>query len=75
MFAFDHGKSSPPIFVGHSGQEPHPGREILCAARLDGLSRQQIAKRFGVSVSTVEKELRRAQEHCVARFGRSRKIT
>jgi RNA polymerase sigma-70 factor (ECF subfamily) len=53
---------------------PRP-REILCAARLDGLSRQQIAKRFGVSVSTVEKELKRAQEHCVARFGRSRKIT
>lgn len=53
---------------------PRP-RAILFAARLDGLSMQEIAERFAVSVSTVEKELRRAQEHCVTRFGRSRKIT
>jgi RNA polymerase sigma factor (sigma-70 family) len=49
---------------------PRP-REILLASRLDGLTRRQIADRFGVSVSTVEKELRRAQEYCVARFGRN----
>jgi RNA polymerase sigma-70 factor (ECF subfamily) len=53
---------------------PRP-RAILFAARLDGLSMQQIAERFSVSVSTVEKELRRAQEHCATRFGRRRKIT
>lgn len=46
---------------------PRP-RAILLAARLEGLSRQAIARRFGISVSLVEKELRRAQEHCVARF-------
>jgi len=53
---------------------PRP-RAILLAARLDGLSRQQIAERFGISVSMVEKELKRAQEHCAARFGRNRKTT
>ncbi|HEX7924634.1 MAG TPA: sigma factor-like helix-turn-helix DNA-binding protein [Bradyrhizobium sp.] len=41
---------------------------MLLAARLEGLSRQVIARRFGISVSLVEKELRRAQEHCVVRF-------
>ena len=50
---------------------PPRSREILLASRLDGLSRRQIAERFGVSVSTVEKELRRAQEFCVTRFGRT----
>lgn len=46
---------------------PRP-RAILSAARLEGLTRRQIADRFGISVSMVEKELKRAQEHCVARF-------
>jgi RNA polymerase sigma-70 factor (ECF subfamily) len=53
---------------------PRP-RAILLAARLDGLSMQEIAERFAVSVSTAEKELRRAQQHCVVRFGRRRRIT
>ena len=35
--------------------------------------RQEIARRFGISVSLVEKELRRAQEHCVARFKKIRR--
>lgn len=51
---------------------PRP-RAILLAARLDGLSRQEISEQFGISVSMVEKELRRAQEYCVARFSGSRK--
>lgn len=51
---------------------PRP-RAILLAARLDGVSRREIAERFGISVSMVEKELKRAQEHCAARFGRNRK--
>jgi RNA polymerase sigma-70 factor (ECF subfamily) len=49
---------------------PPRRRAILLAARLDGLTRQQIADRFGISVSMVEKELKRAQEYCVARFRR-----
>jgi len=52
---------------------PPRSRAILLAARLEGLSRQAIAVRFRISVSLVEKELRRAQEHCVARFGQGRK--
>ncbi|NEU99015.1 RNA polymerase sigma factor [Bradyrhizobium uaiense] len=51
---------------------PRP-RAILLAARLEGLSRQEIAQRFGISVSLVEKDLRRAQEHCVARFKKIRR--
>ncbi|WP_049824677.1 RNA polymerase sigma factor [Rhodopseudomonas palustris] len=43
-------------------------REILLAARVDGLSRHEIADRLGISVSLVEKELRRAQEFCMLRF-------
>jgi RNA polymerase sigma-70 factor, ECF subfamily len=50
---------------------PARQRAILLAARLDGLSRLEIANRFGISVSMVEKELRRAQEFCVSHFGRT----
>lgn len=51
---------------------PARRRSILLAARLEGLTRQQIADRFGISVSMVEKELKKAQEHCAARFSRER---
>lgn len=47
---------------------PPRRREILLAARLDGLSRREIAERFGISVSMVEQELRAAQEYCAARL-------
>lgn len=53
---------------------PPRTRGILLAARLDGLSRQEIADHFGISVSLVEKELKRAQEHCALRFKRSRPV-
>ncbi len=43
---------------------------ILVAARLEGLSRRDIAARFGISVSMVEQELRAAQEYCAARLQR-----
>lgn len=51
---------------------PPRQRSILIAARLEGLSRQQIADQFGISVSTVEKELKRAQEHCAISFRRKK---
>jgi RNA polymerase sigma-70 factor (ECF subfamily) len=47
-------------------------RSILLAARLEQLTRQQIADRLGISVSMVEKELKKAQEHCVAHFSREK---
>jgi RNA polymerase sigma-70 factor (ECF subfamily) len=51
---------------------PARQRDVLLGARLEGLTRQQIADRFGISTSMVEKELRQAQEYCVAVFRRKR---
>lgn len=48
-------------------------REILLAARIDQMPRAEIAERFGISVSLVEKELQRAQEYCLARREKSGK--
>lgn len=47
---------------------PERSREILIAARLQGLSQQQIADRFGLSTRTVRTELRRALDFCEARL-------
>ena len=46
---------------------PPRQREILVAARLDGLPRREIAERLGISLSLVEKELKLAHEYCLAR--------
>jgi RNA polymerase sigma factor (sigma-70 family) len=46
-------------------------RAILIAARIDGLSHDTIAQRFGTSRTMVQKELRRALEHCVERLGKN----
>jgi RNA polymerase sigma-70 factor (ECF subfamily) len=45
---------------------PARRRDILLAARLDGLPRQEIARRLGVSLRLVEKELHLAQAYCLA---------
>lgn len=52
---------------------PSRQRDILLAVRVENLSQRQIANRFGISVSMVEKELKRAQEHCVTQFRSGRK--
>ncbi len=44
---------------------PARRRAILIAARVDGLSHEAIAARFNISRTTVQKELRRAVDHCV----------
>ena len=49
---------------------PQRLREILLAARIDKLPRQEIARRFGISQRLVEKELQRAAEYCLARRGK-----
>jgi RNA polymerase sigma-70 factor (ECF subfamily) len=46
---------------------PERRRDILLAARLDQMPRAEIARRFDISLSLVEKELQRAQEYCLAR--------
>jgi RNA polymerase sigma-70 factor, ECF subfamily len=51
---------------------PARQRAILLAARLEGLTRRQIADRLAISVSMVDKELKKAQEHCAASFARQK---
>lgn len=46
---------------------PKRRREILLAARIDRLPRQEIARRFGISLRLVDKELQRAVEYCLIR--------
>jgi RNA polymerase sigma-70 factor, ECF subfamily len=48
---------------------PERQRAILLASRIEGVSRQEIAERFGISVGMVDKELQQAQEYCATRFG------
>jgi RNA polymerase sigma factor (sigma-70 family) len=43
---------------------PARRRAILIAARMDGLLNAEIAERFGISVSSVEKELKKALNQC-----------
>ena len=45
---------------------PRRSREILIAARLEGLPQQEIADRFGITPRMVRIELRRALDHCEA---------
>jgi RNA polymerase sigma factor (sigma-70 family) len=52
-------------------QELSPRRRaIFIAARLEGISHQALAQRFSISTRMVEKELKRAFDHCAARLGR-----
>ena len=47
---------------------PARQKAILLAARLEGLGRREIARRFGVSVRFVHRELQAAQEYCASRL-------
>ena len=49
---------------------PARQREILAAAQLDGLPRREIAKRLGISLSLVEKELRLVHEHLLKKLSK-----
>ncbi len=49
------------------GELPARRRLILLMARIDGLPRQEIADRLGISLRLVSKELHLAHQHCVAR--------
>ncbi|GGF47719.1 ECF sigma factor VreI [Aliidongia dinghuensis] len=52
---------------------PARRREIFLAAWREELPHQQIAEHHGVTVRTVQIELKHALEHCAQRLGRSRK--
>jgi RNA polymerase sigma-70 factor (ECF subfamily) len=45
-------------------------RAIFIAARLDEVPHKALAERYGISMRTVERELKRAMEHCGERLGR-----
>jgi RNA polymerase sigma-70 factor (ECF subfamily) len=45
-------------------------RDILIAARVDELSHDEIARRFGISTRMVQHELRHALEYCAKRLER-----
>jgi RNA polymerase sigma factor (sigma-70 family) len=49
---------------------PARRRAIFIAARVDGVSHHDIARRLGLSRTMVQKELRRALGHCLARLGK-----
>ncbi|WP_296526339.1 sigma-70 family RNA polymerase sigma factor [Rhodoplanes sp.] len=49
-------------------QMPSRRRAILIAARVDGMSHEAIAKRFNISRTMVQKELRQAVRHCAERL-------
>ncbi|MDF3837877.1 RNA polymerase sigma factor [Cupriavidus basilensis] len=47
---------------------PQRRRDILLLVRWEGMAQKDVAKRLGVSLSTVEHELKRAHDYCVARM-------
>ena len=49
---------------------PARRRNILLAARVEGLTQPEVARRFGISLRLVEGELQRAQEYCAIRLNR-----
>jgi RNA polymerase sigma-70 factor (ECF subfamily) len=49
---------------------PPRQRAILLAARVDGLSRREIASHYRISVRLVQRELQEAQKYCAARLKR-----
>jgi RNA polymerase sigma factor (sigma-70 family) len=54
---------------------PPRQRAILLAARLDGLPRNEIAKRYRISKRLVQRELQQAQDYCAARMKRPKLFT
>jgi RNA polymerase sigma-70 factor, ECF subfamily len=50
---------------------PPRRREIFLASRVNEIPHRDIAKRFGVTVRTIELELKQALEHCAERLKRS----
>ncbi|NVO13584.1 MAG: RNA polymerase sigma factor [Rhodoplanes sp.] len=52
-------------------QLPARRRAIFLAARLEELRHREIASRFGISIDTVDRELKQAFEFLAERFGKS----
>ncbi|MGJ7543227.1 RNA polymerase sigma factor [Variovorax sp. LT1R16] len=52
---------------------PQRRRDVLLLVRWEGMAQKDVAKRLGVSLRTVELELKLANDHCAARMARSNK--
>lgn len=50
---------------------PPRARQVFLLARVEGLGQAEIAERLGVSLSTVEKDLRQAMAHCLEALQRA----
>lgn len=53
---------------------PARSREIFLASWVENLPHQEIARRYGISVRTVQIELKQALEHCDFRLNRQSKL-
>jgi RNA polymerase sigma-70 factor (ECF subfamily) len=51
-------------------QLPERRRNVLLMSRVEGLPHREIAKRLGVTVRTIETDLKQALEHCAQRLRR-----
>lgn len=60
------------VLVGILDELPPRCRAIFVAARFEELPHKTIAARFGISTRMVERELKRALEHCDKLLGKSR---
>ncbi len=54
--------------MGFIDTMPQRRQDILLMVRLEGMPQQDVAKRLGVSLSTVEQELKKAHLYCAARM-------
>jgi len=51
---------------------PQRRRDILLLVRWEGMSQKEVAQRLGISLSSVEHELKRAQDYCAERMSRKK---
>lgn len=47
---------------------PQRRQDVLLLVRMEGMAQRDVAERLGVSLSTVEQELKKAQVYCAARM-------
>ncbi|WP_445289565.1 RNA polymerase sigma factor [Variovorax atrisoli] len=52
---------------------PERRQQILLMVRWEHLPQQEVADRLGVSLRTIEHELRKAQDHCAKKTGRAKR--
>ena len=62
------GRSDLRMLMAVMAELPPRQKAILLAARVEGLGRREIAKRYGVSVRYVHRELQAAHDYCAERL-------